>query len=98
MSTTASEEKGISSSSDVKINAQHTTIIDSETSGLEESLELTPQELRRLKRIVDWRILPYISLLYLLSPFDHLDRRNSSRSHGLVGSLTCRFFGPRKFY
>lgn len=31
------------------------------------SLELTPQEHRRLRRIIDWRILPYFSLLYLLS-------------------------------
>ncbi len=30
-------------------------------------LEMTPEETRRLKRIVDWKIVPYCSLLYLLS-------------------------------
>lgn len=37
-----------------------------------EDLELTPAEERRLRRIVDWRILPYLSLLYLLS--EHTSR------------------------
>lgn len=43
---------------------------DSELSSVgDDSLELTPAEERRLRRIVDWRILPYCSLLYLLSAY-----------------------------
>jgi len=60
MSTTGSEEK------DVEIIPRQ---FDLKVEGVHESLELTPQELRRLRRIVDWRILPYISLISLLSEF-----------------------------
>jgi hypothetical protein len=80
MSTTGSDEKDVSRGLEVKSHQ-----FDSEASGVEESLELTPQELRRLKRIVDWRILPYISLLYLLSALGGLLQRKSSRSHALAG-------------
>jgi|ERR1700733_12312159 hypothetical protein len=66
MSTAGSEEKGTPSAAEAVIPHQ----FDLEAKDGGESLELTPQELRRLKRIVDWRILPYISLLYLLSEFD----------------------------
>lgn len=71
MSTAGTEEKDVSQGLEVKSYQ-----FDSEASGVEESLELTPQELRRLKRIVDWRILPYISLLYLLSTFTDIVRAN----------------------
>jgi hypothetical protein len=30
-------------------------------------VELTPEEERRLKRKIDWAIIPYCTLLYLLS-------------------------------
>jgi len=66
--------------------------LDTELNIAEESLELTPQELRRLKRIVDWRILPYISLLYLLSAFD--DPFECKSSHFHVRCLISRFLGP----
>jgi len=66
MSTAGSEEKDTPLAVEVVIPHQ----IELEAKDGDESLELTPQELRRLKRIVNWRILPYISLLYLLSEFD----------------------------
>lgn len=61
-----SAEKMALPDSDVKAERR---ISDSELGSAvgDESLELTPQEHRRLRRIVDWRILPYLSLLYLLS-------------------------------
>lgn len=62
MSSTGSQEKV---SPGVQVVAH--PLGPEEASGGDESLKLTPQELRRLKRIVDWRILPYISLIYLLS-------------------------------
>lgn len=59
----ASSEKEALPGSDVKVNSH-----DSEADSLrDESLEFTPKEFRRVRRIVDWRILPYLSLLYLLS-------------------------------
>lgn len=61
MSTKGEEEKVVPS--DVKVDGH-----DSELSSVgDDSLELTPAEERRLRRKVDWRILPYCSLLYLLS-------------------------------
>jgi hypothetical protein len=67
MSSHGSTEKDVSSGLDI---APHQP--DLETSCEDESLELTPQELSRLKRIVDWRIVPYISLLFFLSAFSDL--------------------------
>lgn len=59
---------------DVKVEKRRS---DSEFDSVDdsESLELTPAEHRRLRRIVDWRILPYLSLLYLLS-MSRILRRN----------------------
>lgn len=59
MTSTGSEEKDTSSAFEV---THHRFDLE-----ISESLGLCPQELRRLKRIVDWRIVPYISLLYFLS-------------------------------
>ena len=76
MSTTGSEEKDVEfipRQSDLKVE------------GGDESLELTPQELRRLRRIVDWRILPYISLISLLSEFGGCAQRSLSHSHATAG-------------
>ena len=67
MSSPPSIEKDISPGLDFTAPQPHSEIV-----GGDESLELTPQELHRLKRIVDWRILPYISLLFLLSAFGGL--------------------------
>lgn len=63
MSSSASEEKDIDIFPGVEAPPHR---LDLRVSGGDESLELTPQELRRLKRIVDWCILLYISLLFLL--------------------------------
>lgn len=58
-------EKGVVAGANTPIT---TGIEDRETNGFTgESLELTPAEHLRLRRIIDWRILPYFSLLYLLS-------------------------------
>jgi len=86
-----SEEKGFSSGLEV-----YSHQLDPELNSAEESLELTPQELRRLKRIVDWRILPYISLLYLMSAFG--DPVECKSSHFHVGCLISRFLGPGGFH
>lgn len=64
----------------------------------DESLELTPQELRRLKRIVHWRILPYISLLYLLSAFGGLVQFAWSHLNALAAFARPRFLGPSEIY
>lgn len=62
MSSTEHEEKPIGTEGKV----DHRD--DSELSSVgDDSLELTPAEERRLRRKIDWRILPYCSLLYLLS-------------------------------
>jgi len=81
MSTAGSEEK------DVEIIPRQ---FDLKVEGGDESLELTPQELRRLRRIVDWRILPYISLISLFSEFGGCTQCLLSHSHATVG-----FAGPQ---
>ncbi|KAF8316360.1 hypothetical protein DL93DRAFT_2166201 [Clavulina sp. PMI_390] len=43
------------------------------TTGGDAALEMTPAEYRKLRRRVDWRILPYCSLLYLLSFLDRVN-------------------------
>jgi hypothetical protein len=93
MASTGSDEKDISPGLEV---APHQ--LDLKINREDESLELTTQELRRLKRIVDWRILPYISLLYLFSAFRDAAQRVLSHSHALVDCVDPRFLGPREFY
>ena len=47
-------------------NIEHGTAIA--ISGEDDSdLEMTPEETRRLKKIIDWKVIPYCTLLYLLS-------------------------------
>lgn len=79
MSSTGSVEK------DGKDVSQGTPCQPSlEISSGDESIELTPQELHRLKRIVDWRILPYMSLLFFLSAFGDLVQRILYSPHTLA--------------
>ena len=89
MASTGSDEKDILPRLDVTPHPLDLEIIDGD-----ESLELTTQELCRLKRIVDWRILPYISLLYLLSMF-WMPLNAHCR---ILMSRLPRFLGPRGFH
>jgi hypothetical protein len=84
MSSTGSKKKDVSPPLEV---APHP-----EANGGDESLELTPDELRRLKRIVNWRILPYISLLYLLSVSGGLAQCVLLHSHALARFLDSQVF------
>ena len=89
MASTGSDEKDGLPRLDVTPHQLDLEIIDGD-----ESQELTTQELCRLKRIVDWRILPYISLLYLLSMF-----WISLSAHCLIFMPWLpRFLGPRGFH
>lgn len=65
MSATDGEKSAIPQ--DAKIEKRRSDSEFDSVDGSSESLFLTPAEHRRLRRIVDWRILPYLSLLYLLS-------------------------------
>ena len=39
----------------------------------DDDIILSPEDERRLKRKIDWRIVPYLSLLYLLSFLDRVN-------------------------